>query len=140
MKKIALCALYALLVGCSSNAAPNFINGHYYMAGDSACSRYQVLSETRIMCMNSSGNYSGYRDAMNDQQLQMYHYQQMNEQVQMQQFNQQLQQTGQSWQQSGQQILQQSQQYTPPAVTPIQPPGGNQVRCINAGIYTNCRY
>ncbi|AZO46142.1 hypothetical protein EJ076_15855 [Mesorhizobium sp. M7D.F.Ca.US.005.01.1.1] len=26
-----------------------------------------------------------------------------------------------------------------PQVTPITPPGGNQVRCIKTGIYTNCR-
>lgn len=27
-----------------------------------------------------------------------------------------------------------------PQVTPVYRPGGNQVRCINTGIYTNCRY
>lgn len=30
--------------------------------------------------------------------------------------------------------------YSPPQVMPITPPGGNQVRCIQAGIYVNCRY
>lgn len=30
--------------------------------------------------------------------------------------------------------------YSAPQITPITPPGGNQVRCIQAGIYVNCRY
>ncbi|TKD45292.1 MAG: hypothetical protein E5W98_14195 [Mesorhizobium sp.] len=30
-------------------------------------------------------------------------------------------------------------QMSTPQVTPIAPPGGNQVRCISTGIYTNCR-
>lgn len=140
MRKAVLGATFALLVGCANSAAPNFINGQYYMAGDSACSRYQTLPESRIMCIDSSGNYSGYREALTSQQLQMYQYQQVNQQAQMQQVNQQLQQMGQSWQQSGQQALEQSQQYTAPGVAPIQPLGGNQIRCINTGVYTNCRY
>ena len=77
---------------------------------------------------------------MTTQQLQMYQYQQYNEQLQMQQLSQQLQQTGQSFQQSSQQYLQQSQQYNAPQVMPIESPDGNQIRCINTGIYTNCRY
>ncbi|RWP41656.1 MAG: hypothetical protein EOR04_14435 [Mesorhizobium sp.] len=30
-------------------------------------------------------------------------------------------------------------QMSTPQATPITPPGGNQVRCIGTGIYTNCR-
>jgi len=81
MKKITLISLAILLGGCST-AAPNFINGKYYLAGDSNCKRYRVLSESRIMCMNKKGEEVGYRDAMTDQQLQMYMYQQQ----QIQQF------------------------------------------------------
>ena len=139
MKKALLGALSILLAGCTTYAAPNFINGQYYMAGDSSGERYQVISASRIMCMDSSGNQSGYREAMTSQQLQMYQYQQVNQQLQMQQLNQQLQQTGQSWNQAGQQI-QQASQYTAPEVMPLTPPGGNQIKCINTDIYTNCRY
>lgn len=76
---------------------------------------------------------------MTPQQMQMFQYQQYNNQMQMQQLGQSLQQTSQSFQQTGQQF-QQYQQYTPPAVAPITPPGGNQIRCISTDIYTNCRY
>ena len=86
------------------------------------------------MCIDSNGRDSGYRDAMTDQQLQMYQFNQQMQAQQMQQLNQQLQQTGKAWQPPP------PQPYTAPQVTPLTPPGGNQVRCINAGVYTNCRY
>jgi hypothetical protein len=127
------------LTGCASDPAPNFFNGGYYMAGDPSCVRMSVVWQGRIMCHNSDGVATGYRDEMTPQQIQMYQYQQYSNQMQMQQLNQSMQQTGQSFQQAGQQF-QQYQQYTPPAVTPIAPPGGNQVRCISTDIYTNCRY
>lgn len=59
---------------------------------------------------------------------------------QMQQLSQQLAQTGQQFQQHGQQISQSASQFTPPQVMPITPYGGSTIKCINAGIYTNCRY
>jgi hypothetical protein len=42
--------------------------------------------------------------------------------------------------QSAQQRLQAATSFQPTPVMPITPPGGNQIRCINTGIYTNCRY
>lgn len=128
------------LSGCASDPAPNYFNGGYYMAGDPSCVRMSAFGKGRIMCYNSSGAATGYRDEMTPEHMQMYQYQQINQQAQMQQFGQQIQQTGQSFQQSAQQTYQQSQQYVAPQVTPIAPPGGNQVNCINAGIHTNCRY
>jgi hypothetical protein len=88
------------------------------------------------MCLDSDGIATGYRESMTSQQMQMYQYQQYNNQMQMRQLNQSMQQTNQSIQQSAPQY----QPYTAPAVTPITPPGGNQVRCISTDIYTNCRY
>jgi len=129
--------VFTALSGCASDPSPNYFNGGYYMAGDPSCVRMSAFGKGRIMCYNSSGAATGYRDEMTQQNLQMYQYQQINQQAQMQQFGQQLQQTGQSFQQSAQQTY---QQYTPPAVTPITPPGGNQIRCIGTDIYTNCRY
>lgn len=52
----------------------------------------------------------------------------------------QMQQGSYQFQQQQQQYLQQSQSFQPTQVMPITPPGGNQVRCINTGIYMNCRY
>ena len=80
MRIFALICLVTLLGGCAS-AMPNFFNGRYYMAGDSSCVRGRALSETRMMCINSDGQETGYRDAMTDQQLQMYrHDEQMTQQ------------------------------------------------------------
>ncbi|GGC15309.1 hypothetical protein GCM10007205_25310 [Oxalicibacterium flavum] len=88
--------------------------------------------------MDKKGVETGYRDAMTYEELQMYQMHVQNQQIQMQQLNQQLQQTGEAWQRVGQQI-QQVPQYTAPQVTPITPPGGYQTRCIQNGIYVNCR-
>ena len=80
MKNILLIILISTLVGCAS-AKPNFYNGRYYMTGDSDCVKGRAISESRIMCANSKGQETGYRDAMTDQQLQMYqHNQQMSQQ------------------------------------------------------------
>lgn len=59
------------LTGCAS-AMPNFYDGHYYMVGDSNCVDGRPLSNNRIMCIDSSGKETGWREAMTDQQLQMY--------------------------------------------------------------------
>jgi len=74
MKILTLALVTIFLGGCASTATaiPNFINGKYYMAGDSVCTRYRMLSESRIMCLSEDGTENDYRDAMTDQQLQMY--------------------------------------------------------------------
>ncbi|WP_296261650.1 MULTISPECIES: hypothetical protein [unclassified Pseudomonas] len=133
------CTLSALMSGCASDPAPNYFNGNYYMAGDSDCARFSALTRTSIMCYNSDGEAKEYRDAMTPQQIQMWQYNQAQQNYQMQQLNQSMQQTNQSLLQQNQQY-QQYQPYTAPAVTPIAPPSGNQVRCISTDIYTNCRY
>jgi len=85
---IIILALTATIVtGCS--AKPNFINGKYYMAGDSNCRKYRVLTSSRIMCKDSNGKDMGYRDAMTNQQLQMYmHKESMDQQEQARQAQQ----------------------------------------------------
>lgn len=75
MNKIALVLIATIIGGCSS-AALNVIDGKYYLAGDSNCVRYRQLSESRIMCINKKGEEVGYRDAMTDQELQVYMYNQ----------------------------------------------------------------
>ena len=71
----------AIILGGCASAMPNFFNGRYYMAGDSSCVSGRVISESRMMCINSDGEETGYRDALTDQQLQMYrHDQQMGQQ------------------------------------------------------------
>jgi hypothetical protein len=80
MKIVLLMGLIVILTGCRY-AQPNFYNGRYYMAGDKNCARMKKLSDTRIMCENTDGKETGYRDAMTDQQLQMWRH---NQQIQQQ--------------------------------------------------------
>ena len=68
--------LTTFLNGCATHAYPYAINGKYYMVGDSGCARYKVLSDTRIMCANSDDKDMGYRNAMSDQELDMYRHNQ----------------------------------------------------------------
>lgn len=116
LKKGLLCLVVCFLSGCAKTAAPNYFNGHYYMAGDDSCRHIRQIDYARVMCMDEDYVETGYRDAMTQGDMQMYQMQQMNQQMQMAQLNQQLQQTGQSFQSSGQQILQQSQSYSAPQV------------------------
>lgn len=113
-KKGLLCLVVCFLSGCSKQAAPNYFNGNYYLAGDESCTQIREIGYGRVMCSNDDGIETGYRNAMTQGDMQMYQMQQMNQQMQMAQLNQQLQQTGQSFQNSGQQIQQQSQSYTAP--------------------------
>ena len=86
MKIFILMGLLAIgLSGCMS-ATPNYINGNYYLAGDSSCKAGRQISKTRIMCVNKKGQDTGYRDAMTDQQLYMY---QQNRQLELQMLSSQ---------------------------------------------------
>lgn len=89
MKKYLLATLSLIwilsLSGCS--AQPNLVNGKYYMGGDSNCRRYRVISDDRIMCMNSDGQDVGYRNAMTNQELQMWQFNQSREDAASQQLN-----------------------------------------------------
>lgn len=76
----------SLLSGCAS-AMPNAINGKYFMAGDSNCKRYRMLSDDRIMCLDSDGQETGYRRAMTNQELQMWQFNQSREDAAWQQIN-----------------------------------------------------
>ena len=124
------------LVGCASQAQPNLFNGKYYMAGDSDCKYMKPFTDSVISCFNSDGVSTGIRNAISMQQYQAQQYQQ---QMEMQQLNQQLQQFNYQTQQQTQ-SFQQAPQYVAPQVVPLSQPGGDQIRCVNVGIVTNCRY
>lgn len=72
-------SLIAILTFAGCAAKPNLVNGKYYMGGDSNCRKYRALSDDQIMCVNSDGQETGYRNAMSDQELQMYYYNQAEE-------------------------------------------------------------
>ncbi|MCR5943478.1 hypothetical protein FG152_22100 [Ochrobactrum sp. XJ1] len=66
--------LGALVVaGCSQTASPTFIDGHYYMAGDPACTQFKSnKTKPVIWCHTAQGKPTEMRPALTDQQLQMY--------------------------------------------------------------------
>ncbi|MEY9532149.1 hypothetical protein [Sinorhizobium fredii] len=122
-----------VLAGCTtSEPYLAHISGNYYLGGDSNCTKFDVASPTRIKCYNSKMEATGYRDAMTQQQLQMYAYQKA-AQAQRQQA------AAYQYEPQPMPVISYPQMQTP-QVTPITPPGGNQVRCLSTGFYTNCRY
>ncbi len=75
MKNIIMIFIFAVLLsGCAATAKPVFYNGAYYMFGDSNCTEANAVSPTQVLCRDSNGRTSGYRNAMTDQQLQMYRH------------------------------------------------------------------
>lgn len=85
--------LMLFLSGCGG-AVPNAINGKYYMGGDSNCKRYRAISDNSIMCMDSDGRETGYRNAMSDQELQMHMYQKAQNDKASQDLARQMNETG----------------------------------------------
>lgn len=151
MRSFAMIAFAVLtLSACSTTndvAMPNFLNGHYYMAGDPTCKNARNITRTRIMCMTAEGQDTGWRDAMTPQQIQMWQFQQqqamMAAQIQSQQIasmNAQIAQNNAQMQAHTAATLANASVYQPPQVMAIPSAGGNQVRCIGVGIYANCRY
>jgi len=146
---IAKCFVVLTLAGCSGSstplAVPNLVNGKYYMAGDITCTKGRSISDSRIMCANDAGEDTGYRDAMTDQQIQMWQY---NQQLALQRraqasadrvaLAQAMQQTASSIQQSTPQYVIQPA----PQLAPLNMPRSNVVNCISVsdGFYTTCRY
>lgn len=74
MKVFTLALFVIFLSGCAASATPKLVNGKYYMGGDSNCYRYRIVTDNLIMCINRDGRDTGYREAMTEQQLQMYLY------------------------------------------------------------------
>ncbi len=76
MSKVVVFVLFSIIVtGCM--AGPQFINGHYYMTGDSDCLYWRIRTDTSINCYSSKEGTEPnfYRNAMTDQQMQMHMYQ-----------------------------------------------------------------
>lgn len=61
-----------LLIGCSS-AEPNYINGRYYMAGDSACARGKVNQYGSLDCYTSKNEYTGSRRPISEMQAKAWY-------------------------------------------------------------------
>jgi len=81
---ISMFGILISLTGCYS-ASPQFLRGNYYMTGDSNCRLSRERTDTSINCYNSDDELMGYRNAMTDQQLQMYRHNKQMEQMEQQQ-------------------------------------------------------
>lgn len=141
LKLRALAALLTvgIISGCGNEAAPNFYNGGYYMAGDKTCTRINAIGPDRVMCYDKAGNPTGYRVAMTTQQLQMYAYNRQRQSAEMDAFLSSSQAASQSMLNSSQAMLRSTSMYQAPQVMPIQPARTNVIHCINAGPMINCR-
>jgi len=120
MKIISILVFALLVSGCAGSAMPNFYNGKYYLAGDSNCRFMRQLEANRIMCQDASRKDVGYRDAMTDQQLQMYMHQQSMDQANSAMYLQYMQQN-----------MQQNQ--------PVNLKTNCTSNVIGGTVYTNCR-
>lgn len=95
MKKFyySILLLVLFLSGCGG-ASPRAVNGKYYMGGDSNCEQYRQISSDRIMCYDSDGKQTGWRQAMSDQELQMHMHQKAQSNKASRDLAQQMNETG----------------------------------------------
>jgi uncharacterized protein YcfL len=136
MRGLAVVLMALALGGCAKSAAINFVNGQPFLMGDENCARYRAVSPEVVQCFTSDDRPVELRRALNQQEMQFVLMRQQMHAQEMQSLSQSIQQAGASFSQSPQVPY----NYVAPQVMPIARPGGNQIRCINAGIYTNCRY
>ena len=112
MKKIVLIIGILVLNGCAMSAKPmRATDGNYYMVGDSNCNGNQTYVQyNRAYCYDRSGNYTGFRDALTAQDIQMYQYQKMREQQNIKAAINSLNDLGESMQQQGRDMQQMNRQ------------------------------
>jgi hypothetical protein len=90
-----------LLSGCTtyapraSVASPQFVGGHYYMAGDSNCVRGVPDADADLACYDENGSFTGRRSPMAPGQLQANQMQQLVTQQRQAANNAQMRQTSQ---------------------------------------------
>lgn len=130
-------AATVLMVGCASSPKPQFTNGNWFLVGDKNCISY-YSSGPQIGCYSSSG-FSEYRSPMTQSDKKMYESMAAQNSADTAALVRQMESTSRQMNQNSQQLLQQSNQYQAPAVNNFQQPSNN-IRCISAGVYTNCRY
>lgn len=112
-------ACVLVLVGCSSTAVPNLIGGKYYMAGDANCAFTQAY-QTHIVCLNRQKKVTGTRAPMTAQEIQMWQFQQMQQQAANQAMLAQINANNQ-------------------AMNAATAARYQHATCMNNGYYTSCR-
>ena len=89
LKKIGMLVLFSTLIAGCSTPGPQLLRGSYYWTGDSSCESSSYRTDTSINCYNSGEEATGYRNAMTNQEMQAYKYEQQRKQ---QEFSQALKQ------------------------------------------------
>ena len=117
MRVVVIIAAAFMASACATSAAPNFFNGQYYLAGDSNCKTMNSYTPTTIRCMDSKGNFTGYRSAMTAMDLQYYYSQQAYQAQQIAQTQAQINANNAQMMQNTQRSLQGVSSYTPPSVS-----------------------
>lgn len=82
---LALAGSLVMLAGCATSS-PKYINGRYYMTGDSQCYYYRQVAVNAIACYDSKKRFTHNRYAMSDQQLFMYQHEESLRQARDQQI------------------------------------------------------
>lgn len=70
-KVIGLVGLLSL-TACANDPALNFVNGRYYIAGDKHCKFSRTISDSQIMCFDKDRKETGYRNALTNDEIQMF--------------------------------------------------------------------
>lgn len=144
MKYLWLTIGLTFLAGCQTYAQPTYFNGRYYMAGDQYCKSMRQYKRDLVMCMDGKGRSSEPRRALSAQDLYMYQTNQMIAAQQNAAYSAQLSaqidaqnNAMAAHTQNTLNNVRANNVYRGPSQ--LNYPGGNQVRCVSTGFYTNCR-
>jgi len=140
MRLVVIASAALMTSACATSAAPNLFNGQYYLAGDSTCKTMLVDTPTTIKCMNSKGEFAGYRTAMTAMDLQYYYAQRAYQQQQEAEMLAAINANNAQIQRNTQQVLQGVSSYTPPSVySPTLGGSYASATCTNVGNYLSCQ-
>jgi hypothetical protein len=85
LKKIGMLVLFSTLIAGCSTPGPQLLRGSYYWTGDGSCESSSYRTDTSINCYNSDEEATGYRNAMTNQEMQAYKYQQQRKRQELRQ-------------------------------------------------------
>lgn len=142
MKRVALMMVASLAVAsCASSPSPVWINGRYYMAGDSGCARYTQETSTRIQCYNKKGEAQGWEDAISSSEMAAYNHRQAVARQQISELADQLTATSNQIAEQNRASAVAYNQATRSLPTTTQPIGPQQTQttCLVNGNYVACR-
>ncbi len=135
---IALISLMSLLAACAAAPRPTLIDGQYFMAGDSDCSRARIVNSLQIMCADRNGRETAMRVSMTPSQLAQYGLQQQHTQQALREITDGLNDLANTMNAQAQAQAARNAQWTPPGVQPVSPTS-TTTRCLINGRYVYCK-